>query len=203
MSSEYFYSMIFQLVAGILPLVFVIVFNSKIPLSLIVFWLASFLSTLTILITCKIGINNLIIFNTFQGFSICCLSTFYYKIIKSSNFRYLVLTLSFISLIIYVTELTISNNLLYTLISENLCFISFSLLFYIDYFKWEINERNNQSFLLINTVIFVYNSFRLIPNLEIDLLILNQYWIIHNIVEGLSKLIIAFAIWKQPKTCNI
>jgi hypothetical protein len=37
-------------------------------------------------------------------------------------------------------------------------------------------------------------------SLELETMLANQYWIIHNVVEASSKLVIAYAILKIPKT---
>jgi hypothetical protein len=36
-------------------------------------------------------------------------------------------------------------------------------------------------------------------SLEMDIMLKNNFWLIHNVVEGTSKLLIAYAILKLPK----
>jgi hypothetical protein len=46
----------------------------------------------------------------------------------------------------------------------------------------------------------MYSSFSFFMSLELETMLANQYWIIHNVVEASSKLVIAYAILKIPKT---
>jgi hypothetical protein len=73
----------------------------------------------------------------------------------------------------------------------------------LDYLNSE-SQRNPQSFsyLIVNASIFIYNSFSFLFFLYITILMGNDLWYFHNIIEGISKLIIAYAFWKLPKSDN-
>jgi hypothetical protein len=116
----------------------------------------------------------------------------------------LILSIGSLCLVILFFELSQTSFIEYSLVYRTIGFILFSVIFFIDYLNSE-SQRNLQSFpnLIVNSSIFIYNSFSFLFFLYITILMGNDLWYIHNIIEGISKLIIAYAFWKLPKKENI
>lgn len=155
------------------------------------------------MITSKVHLNNLLIFNSYYLISFISVVIFYFKLIESKKIKYYILFLAFVSLFIFFWEIKNSNYIEIALISEKFSVLVFSLLYFVYIISADIKEINYKPYILINTYFLFYGSFGALSNLEIDLLMITNYWFIHNLVDGLSKLIIAFAIWRQPRTYNL
>lgn len=80
-----------------------------------------------------------------------------------------------------------------------LCLTFFSILFFIDNLN-KSSSHLSKPYFIINTTFCIYYSFSFFMSFEIQTMMANQYWIIHNVVEACSKLVIAYAILKIPKT---
>ncbi len=194
------FSLIFQMAAEFLPLVFLFFLKKQINKSLKIFLISSFISSFLLYLTGVFQINNLIIFNAYQGITICTLSIFYFSILKSHLFKIIIVIIFSICFFTLIWELTKTSYLVSTLVVESFCYIIFALLFYIDYINSSKVNNQAKSYILINTSIFIYNCFSVLNNLEIEKLMITNYWFIHNLIDGLLKLLIAIAIWKMPKT---
>lgn len=194
--------LIFQIAAGIMPLFFSIYLKKTIPLSLNLFLFSSVISSILLIVTSKLYINNIIIYNSYHGISTILLCIFYIGIISIKKFKLFIKVIAFLFTTIFFFEIIKYEDLKFSFMIENLSLIAFSLIYYIDNINNDHQIKLSQTYLIINTSLLMYNCYSLVSNLEINLLMVTDYWIVHNIIESLSKLIIAFAIWKQPKTYN-
>lgn len=199
-----YYTLIFQLITGLLPLMILFFQKKKFNIEFLVYLGSSVIATFIFFILFKYKVNNLLIFNGYQIVSITCLSIFYYNICKKSLTKKLILSIGSLCLIISFFELSQTSYIEYSLVYRTIGFILFSVIFYIDYLNSE-SQRNLQSFsyLIVNSSIFIYNSFSFLFFLYITILMGNDLWYFHNIIEGISKLIIAYAFWKLPKKDTI
>jgi hypothetical protein len=198
-----YYTLIFQLITGLLPLMILYFQKKKFNIEFLVYLGSSVIATFIFFILFKQRVNNLLIFNGYQIFSITCLSIFYYNICNKSLTKKLILLIGSFCLFILFYELSQTSFIEYSLVYRTIGFILFSVIFFIDYLNSE-RQRNLQSFsyLIVNSSIFIYNSFSFLFFLYITILMVNDFWYFHNIIEGISKLIIAYAFWKLPKSDN-
>jgi hypothetical protein len=173
--------------------------KKKFNIEFLVYLGSSVITTFLFFILFKQKVNNLLIFNGYQIFSITCLSIFYCNICNKSLTKNLILSIGSLCLVILFFELSQTSFIEYSLVYRTIGFILFSVIFFIDYLNSE-SQRNPQSFsyLIVNASIFIYNSFSFLFFLYITILMGNDLWYIHNIIEGISKLIIAYAFWKLP-----
>jgi hypothetical protein len=77
----------------------------------------------------------------------------------------------------------------------------FAIVYFFD-FVIDNSKKKSEILILVNTALFIYYSFSFLFNIYIDELMKNNLWFIHNFIEGSSKLLIAYAFWKQPKTAH-
>lgn len=192
-------SRLFQIAAGALPLIFFA--SRKIDLSLKVLLIASFVSSILLFITGRFHINNLLIFNAYHVFSILSLSSLYYNITKNKLLKRIDFLLALITSFILIFELTTTDFLEYSIVIEKICFVTFAIVYFLDFFI-DNSKKKSEILILVNTALFIYYSFSFLFNIYIDDLMKNNLWFIHNFIEGSSKLLIAYAFWKQPKTAH-
>lgn len=189
--------------AGILPLAVLFFLKKKFNLEIIIYLSLSFLTALIIIYTREHKINNLVFFNIYHAIAILCLTIYYYRTIKGKFLRILILILAIITYSIFIWEITQTPYIEYTLIAEFVIFILFSLIFYFNTlinFTESTELLNSQ--LIFNSAIFFYNVFSIVLIVYITLIMINKLWFIHNFIEGSSKLLIAYALWKLPKTAH-
>lgn len=187
--------------AGSLPLIILFKKRIKFNIEFIVFLTSSISATLIFSITSHYKVNDLIIFNSYQVFSIICLTIFYSKIISFNILKKIIIVLGIICLFVLIYELSETSYIEYSLTFENICFFLFSIFFLIDYLiKEGQNTDLSKCYLLVNTSIFIYNAFSYLLFFYINELMQKDLWFVHNILEGLSKLLIAYAFWKLPRT---
>jgi hypothetical protein len=192
-------SRLFQIAAGALPLIFFA--SRKIHLSLKVLLISSFVSSILLFITGRFHINNLLIFNTYQVFSILSLSSLYFNITQNKLLKRIDFLLALITSFVLIFELTTTDFLEYSIVIEKICFVMFAIVYFFD-FVIDNSKKKSEILILVNTALFIYYSFSFLFNIYIDELMKNNLWFIHNFIEGSSKLLIAYAFWKQPKTAH-
>lgn len=183
-----------------MPIAFLFIFKKKFYLSLVLFLSISTISTLGIILTTIWGVNNHLILKLYFFSSFICLMYYFKQLLLSKKLIPLIFTTIFI--ITFFAE-----NILKGKIYWSLQLINFSVVFCCVMLKIkETKEDNflniNHSVILINSSILVYYSFSFLLFFVMMELISNQLWVIHNIVESTSKLVIAYAFWKLPKTSH-
>ena len=185
--------------AGLLPLAVLFFGRRKFCSEFILFLTASVFSTFLILITNYFKIQNALVFDGFQISSIILLSLFYSRNLESKMLTNIVIFLGFFCLLFYLFELISLGYPKKSLVIENICFIVCPILFYID--SIDSNQKSS-TLILINTAILVYKSFSFLFFFFLVTMMVNNLWFIHNFIEGSSKLLIAYALWKLPKTAH-
>ncbi len=199
MSDIKFISLIFQLVAGLMPLAVLFFGNRKFSFEFTLYLTLSIISTFVILITNYFKIQNAIVFDGFQISSIILLSLFYFRNIQSKMLSNVVIILGLFSLLSYSIELICLGYPQKSLVIENVSFIIGPILFYIDSI---VSNQTSSTLVLVNTSIFFYKSFSFLLFYFLVTLMVSNFWHIHNFIEGSSKLLIAYALWKLPKTAH-
>jgi hypothetical protein len=194
-------SLIFQLAAGSLPLAVLFVGKRKLNLEFLLFLSISFSLTLAIIITKISGFSNAIIFDSWLVCSIILLTIFYSRVIVFKPFTIAVIIIGGISLSTTFWELMVFGYPNKALIIENISFILIPILMYISFLRYQNHSKGN-SLILINTSIFVYKTTTFLLFYFLVTLMKNNAWYIHNFIEGSSKLLIAYALWKLPKTAH-
>lgn len=185
--------------AGLMPLAVLFIGKRKFRIEFNLYLTASILSTFLILITNYFKINNAFVFDGFQLSSIILLSLFYFRNLDSKILSYIVIFLGFFCLSFYLIELVSLGYPQKSLVLENLCFIVCPILFYIDSI---VSTQKTSTLILLNTAIFIYKSISFLFFFFLVTLMVNNLWYIHNFIEGSSKLLIAYALWKLPKTAH-
>lgn len=201
MNNASFFSLIFQLVAGVLPLVFFFQKRKKFNVEFIIFLIVSFIATLIIFITSILKITNAIIFDGFQISSIFLLSIFYFRNIEFKLFSIIVICLGVIEFVFYMLELIILGYPEKSLIIENVGTICCSILLFISLLKNKYSPKN-RTISIINYSIFMYKVTSFLLFYYCMILMVKDIWYVHNFIEGSSKLLIAYALWKLPKTAH-
>jgi hypothetical protein len=197
----YYISLYFQLLAGLLPIIFYFNKLGKENLELLILFCASFIATLSILFTYQFKINNHNIFNAYVIIEFCCISVFYSKLFKlkySKLIKLLIIPFLFLFFFeIYQNDVIILGSKL-----TSLTYIIYSISFFIKYLN--ISRRSNEYKFsqAINASLFIYNCSAFILIFYIMKLMNSNLWYVHNFIEGSSKLLIAYALWKLPKTAH-
>jgi hypothetical protein len=188
-----------QFVTGILPLLVLVFYKRKLKVELIILLLASAITSLILYFTCLFGIKNWLFFNLYSTTAIVCLSLYYHSLIQSKTLKIIVVILASLCGMILIMELTYLDLINLSLPALFLCFSFFSILYFIDNLG-KARTPVLKAYFIINTTYFVYHSFSFFMSLELQTMMANHYWIIHNVVEASSKLVVAYAILKIPKT---
>jgi hypothetical protein len=191
------FSLFFQIGTEFLPLILLLLFNKKVNLPLSIYLWASFVASLLITITVQLHLKNLVIFNFYFVISLTSLSAFYYNLINLKKIKFIIPILYSICLGVFIWEIIYTDLITFCLIIEKFCVVIFSLLAFAHFLG---QEKKSESLILINSSLLIYSSFGLLFTIEIDHFLITNYWFIHNLIDGLSKLLIAYAIWKIPKT---
>ena len=195
-------TILYQLLAGISPLIFLF-YQKREGLNILFTHLfCSFLCTLMIFITHFYRVENLIYLNSYIFAASVLLPLIYYKSVEKKFIKSLVLIVFIINLTLLISELIKTDFLVISLVSENILEITLCLLFYFDFLLSNELSSSKKLFFWINTSFFIYNCFSFLFNLYITEIMDSHLWFIHNIVEGSSKLFITLSIWKFSKKNN-
>jgi hypothetical protein len=193
------FSVILQFITGITPLLFLFFFKRKLRTELVLLLLASAITTLVLYITGSLKIKNWFFLNLYSTTALACLSIYYHSIIQSKALKKMVVIIASFCGAVIIMELTYLDLINLSLAAVFLCLTFFSILYFIDNLD-KSSTPISKPYFIINTTFFVYYSFSFFMSFEIQTMMANQYWIIHNLVEASSKLVIAYAILKIPKT---
>lgn len=193
-----FASLFFQLVAGFLPLMVIFLLKRKITIELTLYLLLSFISTLTIMILVNLKLSCALIFDTWHFITIVLLTIFYFRTIELIAFKIITLILGVLVFTNSIWEYVAFGYPNNALVIENISFIIIPILMYLSVIK-ESDSSMSNSFILINSSLFIYKTSTFLLFFFLTDLLKNNLWYIHNFIEGLSKLLIAYALWKLPK----
>jgi hypothetical protein len=189
-----------QFVTGVLPLLFLVIYKKKLRVEFVILLLASAITTLILFITASFGIKNWFFFNFYNAIYLTCITIFYFSLLRSSPFRKYVLILSFLCGAVLIYDLTYLDIINLTLPAVFFSTTTFTVFYFIDNLGKKSKSQTSKAYFIINTSLCMYSSFSFFISLELETMLANQYWIIHNVVEASSKLVIAYAILKIPKT---
>jgi hypothetical protein len=193
--------MTFQLLAGSLPIILYSRNFTLKYLEVFILLVSSFISTTIVFYTYLNNFNNHLIFNIYVIIEFICLSIFYKKI---SNPKYYFIY--FLSLVVFCSisfvDYSKGSVLEQTAKFSCLTFILYSLFYFIQSIFIQSDEKDNEFRHTLCAAILFYNcsAFFLIYYL-MEFTKLNL-WYVHNFIEGSSKLLIAYALWKLPKTAH-
>ncbi len=185
-----------------MPLAVILLKRRKINLEFIIFLLTSFLSTLGIISFIYLEKSCSLIFDSWQILTIILLSIFYFRILDYKPYSILVALLGGICLMISLSEFYYLGYSRYGLVLENIIFIISPILFYIRTIRFNILSNEN-TLVLINTAIFSYKTATILLFYFMVTLMKNNVWYVHNFIEGFSKLLIAYALWKLPRAAHL
>jgi hypothetical protein len=194
-------SLFFQLIAGLLPLAVLLFGKRRFSTEYVLLLLASVIATTAMLYFTSNNIQNTLIFDGYYFCSIILLTLFYLKNIRSKAICIVIICLGIISILTYSLEIYFLRNPHFGLILNNLSFIIIPILYYVSQLIDNQLEMND-SMILLNTVIFIYYCSSFFLFYFLVSLTKNDLWYIHNIIEGISKLLIAYAFWKLPRQTN-
>lgn len=186
-----------QLLAGLLPIAYLIFSKKNFQISFFIFLTLSFITTFVIIVTGKLGIHNHWVINFYNFTSFLCLMYYFYQI-QSTKINY-PLIFSVLFILIFLIEYFISKSSIFLFFSSFFIIIC-CLLFFINETKKENRRVEFRAVSIVNASLLFYFSFSFIFLSLLWKLINYQIWEIHNIIESTSKLIITYAFWKLPKT---
>lgn len=184
--------------AGLLPLAVLLFGKRKFSKPFVLLLCVSVIATIMILITNFHKIQNAIVFDVYQICLIVLLTFFYFQNILSKPLSFITIILGAICLLSSTIELLSLGYLQMSLVIENISFIIIPILMYLSVIN-ESNSNMSKSFILINSSLFIYKTSTFLLFFFLTDLLKNNLWYIHNFIEGLSKLLIAYALWKLPK----
>ena len=191
-------SLIFQIVTGTLPILFVIFLKRNLRIEFVILFSASVITTLILYITAMLGIKNLVFWNLYASIEVICMAIFYYHLLDSQKAKITVIVIASICVSSIIWELSYFELVNKTLSIIMLGNLLYTILFFIENLGKKATPNLN-AYLLINSVLCIYNSFTFFLSFEVDIFLLNNFWNYHNFIEGTSKLVIAYAILKLPK----
>lgn len=192
-----------QIISGFLPLVVLLFHRKKFNVEIVILLTLSVLATVLLLVFALLFHNNHAVFNSYVISEHVCLTVYFYRIIRDKYLRKLILGMAVILGGIFIWEMNKSSLLDVSLLMQIAYNIILCVLFFIA--SLQSNSipssmyKTQEKYVL---TLFLYSSFSLIFFFYINELMLSRAWFIHNIVESLSKLFIAYAFWKLPKTTH-
>ena len=199
-----YYSVFIQVIAGFIPLVVLWVRKVKADSALVGSIVLSFVISLILIITGYFKQNNFFFFNTYVIGSVILFGIFYYRSIENKKMQYFVLATTILCVLIFFFELSRKDVISVTIKFQNVFYIIWSLLFFIDFMlKSNFTDAKSKSTLIIIAAIFLYNCTSFILLNHIDFFLNKNFWIIHNLSESACKLMIAYAFWKLPNETNL
>ena len=199
--SIYLVTIYFQLVAGFLPIIFYFRKFSIKYLEIFILFIASFISTFLVLYTYLNKLNNHIVFNSYVIIEFICITIFYYRISKQKyKLLFLILSLVFISISSF--DFYVNSYLALTSKYTSFIFIIYGISYLLQVIFNKSNESDSLFLQIFSGANLFYNGSAFLLIYFISKLVENDLWYIHNIIEGISKLLIAYAFWKLPRQTN-
>jgi hypothetical protein len=194
---------LFQIFSGFVPLGVLLFHRKKFNLEIIVLLSASVLATILLLVVCMFYDNNHAVFNSYALCEFVCLTIYFLREIDHKYFRKLILGMAIILGAVFTWEMNRTSSLKISLVSE----VAYTIILCVLYFIANLDEGAKKSPMYKTQInytlaIFLYSSFSIIFFFFIDEMMKSGAWFMHNIFESLSKLFIAYAFWKLPKTTH-
>ncbi len=188
--------------AGALPLV-AFLKQRRFQIHFEIYLILSFITTIAVYLTGINKINNHLIHNCYLFLSFYLLSIFYFKL-GQRFFKAIIFFSWFIFIIVYFEDFTGKSFAAFSFEFANFCYILWSLIFFFEFIISKNNIRSNfiNTNLYVNAAILFYNGSSLFLFHYLFVILSNNVWYIHNFIEGSSKLLIAYAFWKLPKTSH-
>ncbi len=192
-----------QIIIGLIPLFVLLFQRKKFNLEVVILLTLSVLATILLLLFSVLFHNNHAVFNAYAISEFVCLTIYFYRIISNKYLRKLILGMAVVLGGIFIWEMNKTSSLEVSLITQIAYKIILCLLFYVASLQSNnISSSMHKTQVYYTLTVFLYSSFSLVFFFFIDQLMLTGAWFIHNIVENLTKLFIAYAFWKLPKTTH-
>lgn len=190
------YSIYFQLLVGLLPIAFANWNRCFIPLNINL--VISVYSTLLIIISKIFSYQNIFIFYSFILSSFICYTFFF--IAKVSNlFKFLILLKFIIFTTIYFLTINKNGHSQLILMTYHISLILFPIYYFLTKIYSDKVDVYSSTMNIISLSVLIYSTSTVLLFYVIELFMANRLWFIHNLIEGISKLIIAYAFWKIPQ----
>lgn len=141
------------------------------------------------------------IWNIYNIFEFALLALINNKYTNSSRYKFLLIASTVAFSIQYICEFSWQNTMNQTLLLSISLYIVWSLFGSIHYLKsTQTYKSENSVYIYFNAAMLIYYSsslifFNILPYLTCQN---SNIWIIHNVIESSSKLIITYAFWKLP-----
>ncbi len=193
-------SLCFQVLAGITPILFLFQRDFISKRELMVFFISSVLASIFILTTTIYSINNYFVHNSFLIVELICLSIFYFKAINWKYIRVLII-ISFVSfLLFFIHEIYRHQVIIDGFKIVNIAYLVLVTILFLNLLQGKYGFK--KSLILINASFFIYRCTSFVFIFYLMKIMTENLWYIHNFIEGSSKLLIAYAFWKLPKTSH-
>jgi hypothetical protein len=192
------FSLFLQLFAGTLP-VFVFFYKKAWKhIEILLYLFSSIIATCIIIYTRINEINNHWVHNTFIIISFTSIGIFYLKR-KVVLLNYLVLICFIVFILIVAIEQKGNSLFINSFQFANFIFVIWSLVYFVLLTNNKSNKFDSNFLQTLNFSILFYNCSSFLLFNFLQELVKNEMWFIHNIIESVSKLIIAYSFWKLQK----
>jgi len=192
------FSLILQLLAGTMPVVVFFYKKAWRHFEILIYLMSSVLATCIIIYTRINELNNHWVHNTFIIISFVSIGIFYLKR-KVVLLNYLVLIGSIVFVFILAIEQKGNSLLINSFQFVNFIFIIWSLVYFVLLTNNKSSKFDSNFLQTLNFSILFYNCSSFLLFNFLQELVKNEMWFIHNIIESVSKLIIAYSFWKLQK----
>ena len=192
------FSLILQLLAGTMPVVVFFYKKAWRHFEILIYLMSSVLATCIIIYTRINELNNHWVHNTFIIISFATIGIFYLKR-KVVLLNYLVLIGSIVFVFILAIEQKGNSLLVNSFQFVNFIFIIWSLVYFVLLTNNKSSKFDSNFLQTLNFSILFYNCSSFLLFNFLQELVKNEMWFIHNIIESVSKLIIAYSFWKLQK----
>lgn len=192
-----------QITTGFIPLGVLLFQRKKFNVEIVILLTLSVLATILLLVFKILFHNNHAVFNSYVISEFVCLTIYFYRIISNKYLRKLILVMAVILGGIFIWEMNRTSSLEVSLLTQIAYNIILCVLFFMASLQsYNISSPMHKTQVYYTLTVFLYSSFSLIFFFFIDQLMITGAWFIHNIIESLTKLFIAYAFWKLPKTTH-
>ena len=188
--------MCIQLLAGLLPIAYLIFSKKKFYFSFVLYLVLSVITTLGLIITIKLKIQNYWMTTFYSLTSFLCLMHYFHQINFTKINYPIIFSLIFI-VVFFIDSFSKTSFLLILLI---FFVITCCMMFFVSTTKKQNQTKDFETVSIINASLLFYFSFSFIFLSLLLKLINSHIWEIHNIIESATKLLFTYAFWKLPKT---
>jgi hypothetical protein len=191
------YTVLFQLLADFLPIAFL--YSTKIPINkhLKILLFSSFIINFILISTNFLKINNSVFFVLYLLIGYVLYSLYFVSFFKNYISKIILGTIPlffifFLFEYIYLKKFNISLN--FFILSQAV----WSILYFSNSIFINPNQSSSKFYDFVNSSILFYASTTFIFFVFLMNFMENHLWFYHNLIEGVSKILITFAIWKIP-----